>query len=123
MYSRETIDELNALSKAVFGTSSKWKKIIEKGVHTLYDEDTTRVNTNGTKETVKTARLHVGKNGGELPEYYLNRYTTESVKEFMLNVLVQRQRLQELLKKQKEDEDLKKELAKQTLEESSGSSV
>lgn len=112
MYTRETINELNMLSKEVFGSSSKWKKMVEKGVPELITEDTSRFNEKGEKEVVKTPKMFVGPNGGELYQSSLNRYTVESVKEFMLGVLVKRKSFEESIKKQKEENLAKQEALK-----------
>ena len=42
-YSREVIEEMNALSLETFGTKSKWKKMVEKGVAELIEEDTKKL--------------------------------------------------------------------------------
>jgi len=121
----EQIQELNNLSMAVFRSKSKWRKMVEQGVAELVVEDTTRLTSDGTETTVKTAKMHVGAKGGEVPQYTLQRYTPESVKEFMLKVIYERQLYFDAIRKvkEKEEEDLKKELQKQAVEEASGTSV
>ena len=129
MYDRKTIDELNQLSKEVFGSSSRWRKLVERGSLELIQEDTTRLKHDGTKETVKTPLMYVGPNGGELPQSQLVRYTVETIKEKMLSLKAQREQFFEMIKKQQEEQKAAKEAAeaaKKTEEmvaSASGSSV
>ena len=115
MYPRETINELNALSKTVFGSSSKWRKMVEKGVRELVQEDSKRLTIKDGKEateTVKTTVLYKD----HIPLNTLNRYTVESVRKFMLTVLDRRAQMQEAIKRldeQKKAEDAAKEAARQ----------
>ena len=82
-YSREVIEEMNALSLETFGTKSKWKKMVEKGVAELIEEDTKKLTMKDGKEvveTVKTPLMHVGSSGGELHQSTLRRYTSKKPK-------------------------------------------
>lgn len=125
MYDREIINELNALSKAVFGTTSKWKKMIDSGVTEPVLEDTKRLIIKDGKEefeTVKTQKTHEGPNGAEIPLFRLKHYTVESVKQFMLSVLtIREQNRQALIKAQ--EEKAKEEVRQQVSKEASGTSV
>lgn len=126
MYSREVIKEMNALSKAVFGSSSKWRKMVEKGVHELIEEDTTKLTIKDgkeEKENVKTAKMHVGSNGGELHQYTLKHYTVEEAKEFLLTVLDRRTQLQEAIKRLEEQKKAQEDLKQAVGEAISGTSV
>jgi hypothetical protein len=122
MLSRKVIEELNALSKEVFNSTSKWRKMCEKGVLTPLEEDTVRLAADGTKTTVKTPVMHVGKNDGEIPRFYLKRYTPETVREFMVGVLLKRQQFMEAIKKQQADQKAA-QATKDAVSEAAGSSV
>lgn len=126
MYSREVINELNALSKEVFGTTSKWKKMIEKGVPELMQEDTKKLTIKDGKqetETVKTPVLYTGPSGeAELHQHALKRYTVDEVREFMLMVLDRRQQMK-LALAQLEAQQKAEAAAKQVALKASGSSV
>jgi hypothetical protein len=123
MYSRETINELNALSKSVFGSSSKWKKMIDKGVPELVEEEIKKLIFKDGKEAyemVKIPTYFTGKFGNvEMAHYKLNRYTVESVKDFMLMVLERRAQVQATIKRLEEEQRAKKE----ALDKASGSAV
>lgn len=109
MYNREQKEELDNLSLMVFGSRSKWRKMVEKGVAELQMEDTTRLNHDGTKEVVKTEKLYEGPNGGTLPHSVLKRYTPEEAKAYMLDLKAKRDNFLEMLKKQQEDAQKKKD--------------
>jgi hypothetical protein len=124
-YSRETVNELNALSKEVFGTTSKWKKMIDMGVTEPVMEDTKRLTLKDGKEeyeTVKTQKTHIGPNGAELPLFNLHHYDVDSVKEFMLGILVQRIQIRQAIERAKE-EKAKETLRQQITEQASGTAV
>lgn len=125
MYSRETVNELNALSKEVFGSTSKWRKMMEKGVAELVEEDTKKLVIKDGKEvteTVKTPKLYVGKSGGELHQHILKRYTVEEVREFMLMVKDRREQMKQAMKLAEEHRKAEA-AAKQVAERASGSSI
>jgi hypothetical protein len=106
MYTRETINELNALSREIFGTTSKWKKMCEQGVVQLLEEDTTLLTIKDgkeVKETVKTPVYFKGKSGeAEIEQSRLHRYTVEEVREFMLMVKDRRAQVRETIRKLEE---------------------
>lgn len=77
---RKLREELNALSKQVFGTSSRWKKIVDRGSPDAYDEDQTKVVPNaltGKLEQKTFKKRH----------QVLRRYTVEQIKEVMETIL------------------------------------
>ena len=126
MYTRETINELNALSRAVFGTTSKWRKMIDSGVPELVEENTTKLtveNGKEQKETVKTAKLYTGPNGdAEIHQSTLKHYTVSEVREFMLMVLDRRKQMQDTINRL-EAENNAQDAAKRVAEKASGSSI
>ncbi len=126
MYPREVINELNALSKEIFGSTSKWKKMIEKGVPELVEENTKKLTMNGTKEeyeTVKTPVLYNGPSGNaEFHQHVLKRYTVDEVREFMLMVRDRREQMK-LAMAQIEAQQKAQKAAKEAAERASGSSI
>lgn len=125
MYSREVINELNALSKEIFGSTSKWKKMIELGVPELIQEDTKKLTVVDGKqetETVKTPKMHVGLNGGELHQHTLRRYTVDEVREFMLTVKDRQEQVRQMIKRI-EAQNKAQEEAKRTVDKAAGSSI
>lgn len=119
---RKTKEELNALSKSVFGTTSKWRKMMELGVSEIVQEDTKKLVVKDGKEeyeTIKTPVMHKD----QLVVNRLKRYTIDEVREFMLMVKDRQEQFREAMKRV-EEEQKAKAAAKQTVaEEASGSAV
>jgi len=108
MYSRETINELNQLSKDVYGASSKWRKLVERGeVRLLTEEevqyDSEANNGEGERKNITVPVIYHGPNGGKLRQSYMHRYDEKTVKEHMLNIKDQRDKFMEMIKKQQAD--------------------
>lgn len=126
MYDRNVINELNQLSKEVFGSTSKWKKMVEKGVPTLMEEDTVKLTVKDgkeEKETVKTPKFYTGKDGNcEIHQYVLHRYSIPEVREFMLTVKDRQEQVRQAIKKIEEQQKAHAE-AKATAEKASGSAI
>lgn len=76
---RKTKQELNALSKEVFGTASKWQKLIEKGFIWPHEKVEEKVIPN-----TKTGVLE--KKQFKHTEYVHIRHTEDTVRELMNNV-------------------------------------
>lgn len=79
---RKTREELNALSKKVFGSSSKWQKIVNQGVAQPYERD---------------RKVMIPKANGQLEEkvfterkFVVEHMTVEQVRAKMEQVLVDR---------------------------------
>lgn len=105
MVDRKTRLELNALSKDVFGVSSKWQKLVEKGYLEEVTEEVTETvpaEKEGDAPTTKTVRVPVlTASGGK--QSVLKRYTVDSVREFLLERQKSLNILRALLKKQHEE--------------------
>ena len=117
---RKTKEELNQLSKEVFGSTSKWKKMVELGVGEPVQEDTTKltmVDGKEVKETVKTPVLHKD----AIPLSRLKRYTVNEVREFMLTVKDRQDQVRAAIKRIEEQQ--KAQAAKATAEAASGTAV
>jgi len=105
MVDRKTRLELNALSKDVFGVSSKWQKLVEKGYLEEVTEEVTETvpaEKEGDAPTTKTVRVPVlTASGGK--QSVLKRYIVESVREFLLERQKSLNILRDILKKQHEE--------------------
>lgn len=119
--------ELNALSKEVFGSSSKWQKLVNTGSHELDTEEVTEYipptteDGEGTTKKTEVMKLREG-----MPHFTKKYYTYESIKALMLDVKAKHAAMLEQYNKMKEEEQRKKEqaeLEKKTQEELSGSAV
>jgi hypothetical protein len=131
MYSREIRQELDLLSKEVFGSRTKWRRMVEQGVVEPVLEDTTRYvpdpdSKNGEDyktEVVKTNVTHHGPNGGELNMHTIKRYTVEEIKQYMLDRKKQTAELMALIRKNREEQRAKEEAAKNVVADNSGSAI
>lgn len=87
---REITEEMNALSKEVYGSSSRWRKLMDKGVPELWEREKEVVipTRNGQVKT-KVFKEH---------KYSIKRFTLEEVKEEMLKVLASRKGIELALK-------------------------
>lgn len=106
---REVRKELDALSKDVFGSSSRWQKLINKGYKELLTEE--------KEETVPGEKDESTKRIVNVPilttfgahRHVVKYHTVESVKEFLLEQKKQLDSIREQIKKQQEELKLKKE--------------
>ena len=76
--------ELNALSKELFGKPSRWRKMLERGERKADDL------TNSQKYNSKHAKVRMTT---------VTPYTYETLKAYLLNIQAQRQELLEKMKK------------------------
>lgn len=118
---RKTKEELNQLSKEVFGSTSKWKKMCELGVAEPIMEDTiklTMVDGKEVKENVKTPVLYKD----SIPTSTLRRYTIPEVREFMLTAKDRQEQVRAAIKRIEEQQKAQA-AAKATAEAASGTAV
>jgi hypothetical protein len=119
MIDRKTRDELSALSKEVFGASSRWQKLMNDGVQELLTEEVTELvpgEKEGDEPTERKVWVPVKRSDGAL-QYSIKRYTLEEVHAYMLDLKKkfeefqeQVRKIQEEAKKKKEQEELEKAL-------------
>lgn len=84
----QTKQEMNALSKEVFGSSSRWQKLVNKGFAELVTEEveeTIPADENGENGGVEVVRKPVLRSDGA-KQSVMTRHTVESVKELMLKM-------------------------------------
>jgi hypothetical protein len=97
--------ELDTLSKNVFGVSSRWQKLIEKGHPELVVEDKTETvppAKEGDEPTTRVVKVPVlSKTGAK--QYTIKRYTLETVKDHMLECEKQLAVIREQIKKMEEE--------------------
>lgn len=124
---RSEREEMKALSLEVFGTSSKWEKLVTKGYQELVTETKTEVvpGVDGAPDTEKEVKVPVLRADGA-QQFVIKRHTVESIKELMLKAKAQLAELQAAFKKQQEDAQAAKEatdLARKVQEELGGSAL
>jgi hypothetical protein len=88
MITGELRKELQALSKEVLGSSSRWQKMLERGTQELLTEDVTEYVPGKTDEdegTTRVVKLPVKRKDGAL-QYVIKHYTPESLKAMLLDL-------------------------------------
>lgn len=124
MYTREMIEELNALSKEVLGSSSKWRKIIDRGRLVPVTVEAIETKTVEGKEVQETVTKHAVYHNSKTPMYQIQRETPESIKEHLLKLKEQQEAFRKMIQQAQEEARQKEEEKKQaikTIEENSGS--
>ena len=111
--------ELDALSKEVYGTTSRWQKLINQGYKELVTEEkeeTIPPEKEGDEPTTRTVKVPVLKNGSQ--QYVVKRYDESNIKEHLLEQKKHLDNLREQLKKlQEEQARLRKEEEEKRLAE------
>lgn len=126
--SREDKDYLKGLSKEVFGASSRWQKLVERGYGELVTEETTEYVPNekdpeaeGTTRKVQVPVLYKG-----MKHSVITRHTVESIRTYMLERKVRLDEIRAMIAKQRADAQAKKEREEEQqriLSEASGSAL
>lgn len=125
---REEKNELNVLSKDVYGASSRWQKLINKGYTKLLTEETTEYvpNEDESKEgTTRKVQIPVKRADGALQSVQ-TYHTVDSIKTEMIDRKAKLDEIRAIIKKQQDDARAKKEqerLAKKINEELQGSAL
>lgn len=120
--------ELDSLSKEVFGTSSRWQKLVDKGYDELVTEEVTETvpaEKEGDEPTTRQVRVPVLSESGA-KQFVRKFHTVESVREFLGVQKIQLDLIREQIRKLQEDEQAKKleeARTKQIHEEASGSAT
>jgi hypothetical protein len=118
MYPSETIEEMNKLSKVAFGSKSKWRKILEKGVMVPETEDTTvfvpdeNHPEGGVTKQIKTPVKRFDSEGRGIYQNIMKRFTLEETKTWMLQIIAERQEAYRQMVKKQEDNRKREELAR-----------
>lgn len=122
-------EELKALSKEVFGASSRWVKMIEKGEAELITEETTEYVPNPEDEskegTTRKVNVPVKRDDGAF-QFTTKRHTVDSVKQYMLDRKKKIEEIRAEIKKQQDEARAKREKENQARliqQESGGSAV
>ncbi|MCX9024592.1 MAG: hypothetical protein OIN85_00685 [Candidatus Methanoperedens sp.] len=121
--------ELNALSKEVFGASSRWQKMITKGVVETVMEDVTEYVPNPEDEekegTTRTVKVPVKYSNGAVKS--VSKYfTVDSVREYMVARKKQLDEIKAMIKKandEREAEKRKQEALQEAHDKLAGSAV
>lgn len=121
-------EELNALSKEVFGASSRWQKLVNNGYGKLLTEEVTELVPGKTDEEESTERktqVPLRRADGAMQSVQ-EYHTVESVKAFMLERKAQIDAFRAQLKKMQEEQQAKKDkeaLLQKVHDELHGSSI
>lgn len=126
---REEKNELNALSKDVYGASSRWQKLINKGYTKLFTEETTEYVPNAedeTKEgTTRKVQVPIKRKDGAL-QSVMTYHTVDSIKAEMIDRKAKLDEIRAILKKQQDEARTKQEqedLSKKIHQELGGTAV
>ncbi len=111
--SREVRNELNALSKEVFGVASKWQTIMKKGKSEMITRKTieTVPGKEGEESTANEIEVPVLTPYGA-KQFVQKYYTLEEVREIMLTYKTQLDTIKEQMRKQQEEKTAKEEQEK-----------
>lgn len=127
MISKELKEELKTLSKEVFGSSSRYQKILDRGMLQPLTEEVTEYVPGETDEDegfTRQVQVPVKRNGMDVS--VTKRPTPEELKQIMLDMKAKREAFLEQLKKMQEEAKTKKALEehqKQVAKELEGSAV
>jgi hypothetical protein len=126
--SKRQRDEMNQLSKDVFGASSRWQKLVGKGYQKLITEkkkEMVPAEKEGEAPTEQEIDVAVKRADGAL-QYTNERYTTESIREYMVERKKQLDFIRAEIKRQQDELKAKEAQSKatdQALREASGTAI
>lgn len=112
---REQKTTFDALSKELFGASSRWVKLVKNGRYEQVTEEVTEY-VPGEKEEdegiTRKVQVPVKKNGMSLST--LHRFTVDEVESYMLRLKAQLEAFKEMIAKQKAEQEKAKAQAELT---------
>lgn len=111
MISRKERLELNVLSKEVFGSASRWKKIVDRGYEEALTEEKFEdvpADENGEGGGVKTVHVPVQATNAGGVKYTTKYHTEESIRDFMLQQKAAFVQIREQIKKHQDEVNAKK---------------
>lgn len=103
-------NELNTLSKELFGTTSRWQKLVDKGYDELVTEEveeTVPAEKEGEEATTRKVKMPVLLRGSR--QFVRKFHTVESVREFMGVQKIQMDLIRAQIKQAQEDAKKKQE--------------
>lgn len=121
-------EELKALSKEVYGASSRAKKLVDQGYLELLTEETTEYVPGKTEEeegTTRTVKIPLKRKDGA-KQSVLKRHTVDSIKAEMVDRKAKLDQIRAIIKKNQEEAQAKKkqeELTKHVHERLAGSAT
>lgn len=104
-------EELNALSKEVFGVSSKWQKFLDKGTTELKTRKTIEIvpGVDGAPDTEKEVVIpDLAPNGTK--QFYQKYYTLDQVRQLMVDSKTQMDNYRAAMKKQQDEKVAQEEI-------------
>lgn len=124
---RELRNELNALSKEVFGVSSRWQSLLKKGTSQLITRKTTEVipGKEGEEPTTKEVEVPVLTPYGA-KQFTQKYYTVDEVHQVLLDFKAQLDTIKAQMKQQQEEKiakEAQEKALKEVQEAANGSAV
>lgn len=109
MINRQTREELSALSQEVFGASSRWQKLLDKGYSKVVTEKITEfVPDEAHPEGGTTREVDVPVKTNGVIQSRTERHTVESVRTLMVEMKTKRDAFLAEIKRRQEEEEAKK---------------
>jgi hypothetical protein len=115
--SKEEREELSNLSKEVFGTRSRWQKMVERGSSELLTRKTIKevANEAGDITHQETEEAILTTSGRQ--QFITKHHTIDSVREYMVSLKKQRDEIIAMINKQNEESKAKAEAEKAKAEQ------
>lgn len=102
--------ELDAISKEIFGSSSRWKKFLDKGMPELVTHKVTRTETvNGTETTKEVEEPLLVPGTTKVRQYTQKYFTLETLTAWMKDLKQKRDEFIAKMKKEEEERKAKEE--------------
>lgn len=124
----EEKSELKALSQEVFGASSRWQKLVDRGYTELVTETTTEFvpgEKEGDEGTTREVQVPV-KTANGAHQYVTKRHTVDSIRDYMLERKAKLDEIRAEIKRQQDEARAKKEqeaLVQKVHQELQGSAI
>lgn len=126
---RKEREEMKALSKEVFGSTSRWKTILDKGLKELTTRTVVETvpGEDGVEDTTKESKQPILYGNNNVRQFHMRYFQDlDELKLFMLDIKTKRDAFYEQLRKMQEEEQAKKEkeeLIQKVQEENAGSAL
>jgi NAD(P)H-flavin reductase len=122
---REEKDFLKNLSREVFGASSRWQKLVERGYEDLVTEETTEYVPNDkdpdAEGTTRQVNVPVLKNG--MKHSVIKRHTVDSIRQYMIDRKAMLDKIRAMMEEQRKAQLAKEDFQKRVQGEGAGSAL
>jgi hypothetical protein len=121
---RKDREFLNVLSKEVYGTSSRWGKIVRNGVVELVTQEISEIvpGVDGAPDTEKVQKVPVKRDEGAL-QSTVKHYSVEEVKVLMVERKIKLDEFNAMVEKNRKEVAARKVLSDKITREASGTAV